>query len=561
MPMLPDVLHFSEDEGCSSLHASPHNVKGVNDRTRVDKPQRVARKSFKRAITKPVVSASPKILRHLVQSVCGCSSGSCFAPFRVEPVFSKLLQLRQLLIRMSKSEKDVHVFGILRDQPNTSCRGWIHLHLLEHPVCNRGFMKLVAIGKTRFHTLSQSVRRGDTLCPFDLRSAPREKKTPSGKRQLVHDFLMSLYLHAAEPIPDGLNSNKRPRRGAWKLDPPNLDRSGIRHLPPGSFSDFYRQCVASHPTAGIGRNLFNSVPPLPRYCFFLVLVGSFLSCSMCFRRRSFQVWMQNFSDKLRVRFSKHHSRCSQCLRHRLIIRKLGHCPPAMRMQSELLQSHLKRQHSDRCCYWDARSRSRACAANGTHHYITAIIDSMDQQKHAWPKCEQIQAKDFGSFVRPRLSNTTMLIHGHCVLMGLSPHSHTSNSSRSVELLARGLTALHQKGVDLSAAHFHVQADNCTKEVKNIGTLRFFGALVAQRKLASVTLGFLASGHSHEDVDSYFANLRSCLAAAPRLEVPDDFVTCFQKYLADPQRRPHEPSREVFMLTRFRDWCLGCSANN
>lgn len=40
--------------------------------------------------------------------------------------------------------------------------------------------------------------------------------------------------------------------------------------------------------------------------------------------RYIEVWMKDFKHLLRIRKSNHHARCSQCLRHRLIIRKLGH---------------------------------------------------------------------------------------------------------------------------------------------------------------------------------------------------------------------------------------------
>lgn len=78
-------------------------------------------------------------------------------------------------------------------------------------------------------------------------------------RQLVYHFLMTLYTESAEPKPDGLNSNKRPRQGQYRFDPKNLDRSAMKHLPHGSIMDFYRQCQSQHPDTKIGLKLFNSV--------------------------------------------------------------------------------------------------------------------------------------------------------------------------------------------------------------------------------------------------------------------------------------------------------------
>ena len=80
----------------------------------------------------------------------------------------------------------------------------------------------------------------------------------SEKREKVHAFLTQLYQQTAEFIPDGLNSNKRPRRGNLKFDRPDLNRDSIKHLPYGTINDYYKQCVAAHPDLGIGRKLFCS---------------------------------------------------------------------------------------------------------------------------------------------------------------------------------------------------------------------------------------------------------------------------------------------------------------
>ena len=49
-----------------------------------------------------------------------------------------------------------------------------------------------------------------------------------------------------------------------------------------------------------------------------------------------------------------------------------------------------------------------------------ICDGMDQAKHAYPKGDALNAKEFSSWVRPRLQATTIIAHGHAILVGLSP---------------------------------------------------------------------------------------------------------------------------------------------
>ena len=151
------------------------------------------------------------------------------------------------------------VWSFIKSQDESACRGARHMKLFGHPVCNRGLMKLLGIGKSRFQKMRTAKLNGESYCPFDMRCAPRDPQLPSKARQLVYHFLMTLYTESAEPIPDGLNSNKRPRQGQYRFDPKNLDRSAMKHLPHGSIMDFYRQCQSQHPDTKIGLKLFNSV--------------------------------------------------------------------------------------------------------------------------------------------------------------------------------------------------------------------------------------------------------------------------------------------------------------
>jgi len=121
-------------------------------------------------------------------------------------------------------------------------------------------MKMFGVGKRRFSTLNRAARNGQEHCPYDGRYIARGKPTMTLQREKVHGFLSRLYVEAAEHIPDGLNSNKRPRHGIKKLDDVSMDRTKIKHLPYGSINDYFRQCVAACPDVAISRKLFCDVP-------------------------------------------------------------------------------------------------------------------------------------------------------------------------------------------------------------------------------------------------------------------------------------------------------------
>ena len=120
-------------------------------------------------------------------------------------------------------------------------------------------MKLMAIGKGRFETIYGAVREGKSHCPYDLRFGKTGEKALTPKAECVHGFLTKLYEQAAESLPDGVNSNKRPRQGSNRFDDPTLNRDAIKHLPPGSISEYHAQCQALNPQYSISKKLFSSV--------------------------------------------------------------------------------------------------------------------------------------------------------------------------------------------------------------------------------------------------------------------------------------------------------------
>ena len=156
-------------------------------------------------------------------------------------------------------------------QSEDTCRGSRHLRICGQTVCGRGFMKMMGIGRGRFHVLGKAVRDGSEYCPYDGRYGPKCPKPPSEKWFKVHGYLMEIYTNVAEPIPDGLNSNKRPRQGRLRFDDPNMNRGNIKHLPARSISEYHKQCQAAVGDSSISRKLFCAVPCL-QHVFILFLV-------------------------------------------------------------------------------------------------------------------------------------------------------------------------------------------------------------------------------------------------------------------------------------------------
>lgn len=287
----------------------------------------------------------------------------------------------------------------------------------------------------------------------------------------------------------------------------------------------------------------------------MFLLCSFPPGSLDSMKLAPQVWQREFKERLRVRFHSHHAKCSICIRHRLIIKKLGHCAAARRAQFAELQRHLSRQLADRRIYWFNRSQSRLSATSPCCQEMTFILDSMDMQKYSWPKSPTMNAKDFCSWARPRMACTSLLAHGHLVLNVLTHHCISTTSSRTAEIVSYAMSKLAlERRIDFRRIMLCIQADNASKEAKNNTLLRHFAWQVALRKLKGCQLTFLSSGHSHEDIDSLFSNLRAWLSRHSDLWTPEAFRQCLDEYFQDPSHRPYEKIRETIRMDRYRDWC-------
>lgn len=140
----------------------------------------------------------------------------------------------------------------------------------------------------------------------------------------------------AEPLPDKGNSTKRPRQGEWKRDPKDMDVSQLKHLPPGKLSHYYQLLRAMHPESQVSKKLFADV------------------------------WQRDFMQKLRIRSTTHHAKCSLCIRHRMIIKGV---PPGPARKEQLLEYRYR-----------AESRLQASGPPSEVNLVSCIIDSFDQSQ-------------------------------------------------------------------------------------------------------------------------------------------------------------------------------------
>lgn len=263
-----------------------------------------------------------------------------------------------------------------------------------------------------------------------------------------------------------------------------------------------------------------------------------------------QVWYEDFPH-LKFRPKTMHSVCSQCVRHRHLIKSLNHHLAARKRQLQAYTAHLRQQYRDRLEYWASRGRSRSKG-----HELSLIIDSMDQAKFGFPRGPSMRSKDLSNFNRPRCHITGLILHGRAVMLSISDHDLPKSSSTMIELVASALTRLKASGVVLSELDLRIQSDNTVREMKNNPFLRYLAMMVSNGIVKSARLACLTSGHSHEDIDQLFGSLAMFLVRKCRVaSTPLDFKECLELFLSK-LPRPHEPDRWVIKLDAVRDWNHG-----
>lgn len=127
-----------------------------------------------------------------------------------------------------------------------------------------------------------------------------------------------------------------------------------------------------------------------------------------------KVWEESFSNRLRLRPSSQHSKCTTCVTHKAIMKKLSSHKEALAFQSRLWGQHMEKQFADRQTYWRYRSYSRHGADINGRPTVCLIIDSMDHCKWSVPRTSVLAAKSMNGLIRSILTCAGIIIHGHLV---------------------------------------------------------------------------------------------------------------------------------------------------
>lgn len=142
--------------------------------------------------------------------------------------------------------------------------------------------------------------------------------------------------------------------------------------------------------------------------------------------------------------------------------------------------------------------------------MALIVDGVDQAKFRTPRVIT-KGHALDSLVRPALHVQGAWCHGFGYHLAVADADMLKDTNNNVEVISRLLSKIYDEHRGLPQG-LHLQQDNTSRECKNQYIVNWAAKLVALRVFKWVTLAYLTTGHTHEDIDGTFGQLTVKLAA-------------------------------------------------
>lgn len=292
--------------------------------------------------------------------------------------------------------------------------------------------------------------------------------------------------------------------------------------------------------------------PLRKFRGNLAFENRFPGCT------SIQVWEESYRDRLVIRPKTQHAKCGQCVKYKLLLKRLVSNPVAKRSQMAAFRQHLRQQYHDRTMYWRSRSLSRMGGlGEDMTRTISICLDSIDHSKFPLPKSTAMGSKCFAGYIKPSLTVTGVLLHGLAAFLVVGEPHLQKDSCWTAEILAYCMHVLcGLPWLDVSRCHIRCHGDNSSRELKNNCITRLLAGMVSSGRVRSACLETLQSGHSHEDIDQWFSSLSTFVTNEQELHTTEEYLNALQKFLDQPHNRPHEHVKRVIHIDQVRNWIFG-----
>ena len=223
---------------------------------------------------------------------------------------------------------------------------------------------------------------------------------------------------------------------------------------------------------------------------------------------------------LRSRKIGQHAVCHACTIFKNMLSK-ARFPQDRQSILEEYTAHILKQWMDRQVYGNATTVSLECRRlldSGQSFsnlavsvsQVCLVVDGMDQAKFRVPRIFR-KSKGLEKLLRPALHVQGAWAHGFSYHLAVMDADMRHDTNNNVEVICRVLGQIFETHGGLPLG-LHLQQDNTCRECKNQKILKWAIKLVALGVFQWVSLNYLITGHTHEDLDGTFGQLTVKLSA-------------------------------------------------
>ena len=278
------------------------------------------------------------------------------------------------------------------------------------------------------------------------------------------------------------------------------------------FGEFVREAGCTQPHRQIRRKLDNTIVPLILLPMNTTKVDVFHYVNEEVKKlvdgeplsiTSFhRLWRTEFPHVQIPPFSRF-SKCYHCWEYKCGMEATTNAAARVEIK-KLYIVHINHQMEERRDYW----LFKRSAMITPDFYMCLIVDGMDQNTTMVPKMRQTVKNIESRFVKTHLCG--VLVHGIGLYADVWIDAHHKHDSNQVITTVMHVIADVKKRKGKLAPTLRIQADNTTRENKNIYMFAMCASLVGLGFFKEVQLCFLVVGHTHEDIDQRFSIISNTL---------------------------------------------------
>jgi hypothetical protein len=187
-----------------------------------------------------------------------------------------------------------------------------------------------------------------------------------------------------------------------------------------------------------------------------------------------KVVKENFAH-VKVPWTQRFAKCAECTKTTFAMERTRD-RLQLKALEEKRQVHYDKWYKERSKYWLHIAKAKA----HPEQYLSIILDGMDQHKRLIPRLKQESAK-MQKATHLKLHLVGVLVHGIGSYVYMCTESIASDSNLTIECLLRTIVKLKRPLPPV----LYVQADNCSRENKNMYVLGMLAQLVQMKVFRKV----------------------------------------------------------------------------